>query len=571
MKEVQSDLASFMRLPWRNFGSQRTRDLAAVRFARDCFLLSFTWKVPGTLHSGLGAKVAATRSRDPGWLILSSSAFSARTISARTHLVHRDLFLLTVCVGLVLSTDVGKDTPDDLEPTSPTLDDGVVMGNLTDTSTTTTPASTESTTRVSDQPFSSTTPHPPLPLARANTTPSGSASTKSISTGPVTTGTTSKPSAKRQISLNEFQQLVAKVNDEIGMLRNQSANLSQTYDELVRRYNERTSQIPIVLYDVTDCSNGSKIANEDQTATSRNEDESIVQMDVERTSNSTESEEINKKIETSTAITTESTASTRTSTISEQHLSSPSETIVERRPQVVQAPEIVPQNPSNGQTQIYGNKYYNYVHYFMYPPSEEQLKEVLRPVIPNNRQKEGDFSEKVDAIRRRHGGYSFEQDYNESLEEENTGNGPLPVNARWRLPPNFGSPSNDRERPGMMRNSLRVDPLDYRPPYDSQPPAYPYDSSYRWRNNGSPIIPSEGTRVRPFVETNQRTEVRPPPRNPFRGDLPLGRPSRPDSKEKFGAPKDLPKLPKPPTAPIPASPERASFDKLDAFSSDGGR
>ncbi|EDO63895.1 AGAP006500-PA, partial [Anopheles gambiae str. PEST] len=106
--------------------------------------------------------------------------------------------------------------------TSPTT----VTEPFTSTPSTTITTTTTSTTIPSSTTTSSTSAVPIL--ARANPISSSSTVRSILSTASGTSGTTAKPSAKRQISL-----------------------------KLVRRYNERTSQIPIVLYDVTECSNSS--------------------------------------------------------------------------------------------------------------------------------------------------------------------------------------------------------------------------------------------------------------------------------------------------------------------------
>ncbi|ETN60545.1 hypothetical protein AND_007830 [Anopheles darlingi] len=136
--------------------------------------------------------------------------------------------------------------------------------------------------------------------------------------GPVpssSTSTTAKPSTKRQISLDEFQRLVAKVNDEIQLLRNQSINLSRTYDDLVQRYNERISQLSIQMDDGTERTPGAP------------------------------------QIVTTTGVPSVSLANN-------------------------QFPPLMTDNDRqqpNYLTNICGNNYYNYIHYYMYPLTEEQM------------------------------------------------------------------------------------------------------------------------------------------------------------------------------------------------------
>uniref|UniRef100_A0AAG5D6W2 Uncharacterized protein n=1 Tax=Anopheles atroparvus TaxID=41427 RepID=A0AAG5D6W2_ANOAO len=459
------------------------------------------------------------------------------------HLVYRDSLLLLVCFGFVLSSEIAKHVQGrPIASTPPRLDDGGAEGVNTETSSSTAPStslfssttitsttSTSTTTTAGTSESSPSVGTPPVfALARANTTPSSSASIKSIA---ATTRTTPQPSAKRQISLNEFQQLVAKVNDEIGMLRNQSANLSQTYDELVQRYNERTSQIPIVLYDVTNCSNDSTL-EEKQHTTAPSEREGSMQLAVEGTTNARGLEGSTGADRTTVipSTTTESTAAALSSTETVSPENDPS---LGDAAQSAATPETVPQNPSNAQTQIYGNKYYNYVHYFMYPPSEDLLKEVLSPPNTNFRRKQGHFSPNVARIRHRHAGHGLEQGEDDSLEEESTGNGNAAKDNRWRFPPNYRSrPWNERERPQPVPNYAMAGPLDSPAPLaHSAPPAspasFPYEIPYRRRINANPRPSFNEDLVRPNPVNYLRTEERTTQRNPYLDELPLGGLSKP--------------------------------------------
>uniref|UniRef100_A0A182LS62 Uncharacterized protein n=1 Tax=Anopheles culicifacies TaxID=139723 RepID=A0A182LS62_9DIPT len=229
----------------------------------------------------------------------------------------------------------------------------------TPTTTTTTFSSSSTLSSSSEATTSSSLPTTPI-LARANPLSTNSILRSIIST--TTTGTTTKPSAKRQISLTEFQQLVAKVNDEISMLRKQSANLSQTYEELVRRYNERTLQTPVVQIE---CSN------------------STTKQDTSLTESTTvPSTEIRTTITTSTSKAPSSTKAVEYTTEKLTHSAAYS-----KRTPPHDAELSEPQDSGSYHTQIYGNKYYNYIHYFMYPPSETQLANFGNPAQTNYRRK----------------------------------------------------------------------------------------------------------------------------------------------------------------------------------------
>ncbi|XP_053663641.1 uncharacterized protein LOC128712793 [Anopheles marshallii] len=273
--------------------------------------------------------------------------------------------------------------------------------NLTTTSPTTPSTTFSSTTTSSSFPSSKATTNASAPtvpiLARANVISSTSTIRSIIST--TTAGATTKPSAKRQISLNEFQQLVAKVNDEISMLRNQSANLSQTYEELIRRYNERTAQIPIVLYDVTECSNSTTLQEASTTQAIYTEStvgSSTILSDVTNASVTT----ARATTATDTTVTTSTTIAPTSAKTAPEHstqkITQP-ETSSDRTTNL----ETAPQNSGSSLTQIYGNKYYNYVHYFMYPPGETQLEEINNPPHVNNRRKGGNDSRNVAPVKQR--------------------------------------------------------------------------------------------------------------------------------------------------------------------------
>uniref|UniRef100_A0A182TAS7 Uncharacterized protein n=1 Tax=Anopheles maculatus TaxID=74869 RepID=A0A182TAS7_9DIPT len=374
--------------------------------------------------------------------------------------------------------------------------------NLTTTSTTTTAAPTTSTTSTtpsttfsstspttSSKATTSSSPSTPSILARANPITSSSTIRSIIST--TTSATTTKPSAKRQISLNEFQQLVAKVNDEISMLRNQSANLSQTYEELVRRYNDRTSQVPIVLYDVSDCSNSTTV--QEETSTEALKQTSIVS---EVTKPTTSSERTTSK--TTTVIT--STTQPPSSSSRVEH-STQKESLSDESAPVVAAP----QNTGSSNTQIYGNKYYNYIHYFMYPPSEEQLEEIGSAPQVNHRRKSGNDSRKATPTKRRK-----EVPYQTNKRwEERTDSREEPLEPEYSV--------NLRRWPqepiGEISNSRRPVSSDYRPFLGSPVPAIGGQYRFGGAAQRKPIEPqSSSLPALPKLAPLPYVEERIPPR-----------------------------------------------------------
>uniref|UniRef100_A0A182S3E5 Uncharacterized protein n=1 Tax=Anopheles funestus TaxID=62324 RepID=A0A182S3E5_ANOFN len=351
------------------------------------------------------------------------------------------------------------------------------------TTPTTTFSSTphSSSSEVTTSTSTSTTPI----LARANLISSSSTNRSVVSTT-TTTETTTKPSAKRQISLNEFQKLVAKVNDEISMLRNQSANLSQTYEELVRRYNERTSQIPIVLYDVTECSNGTTALKD--SSMQANTAESISVSSAKSLTEVTDSTVTSKRTTTPAEITnTTSTTNAPSST-----------TVVEYSAEKFNQPEAladhdsstdaVPQHSGSSNTQIYGNKYYNYIHYFMYPPSEEQLEDMNNPSHVNHRRKGGNDMRKVgptkqrkeDSYRKRNPWEGQIDSWEDSEERELAEERPA---FRRRTP----------ERTGENRSNLRGGPIAPHLPFGVSIPAnggpYHLGGSLQGKSTEIPRIP----------------------------------------------------------------------------------
>ncbi|XP_052898667.1 uncharacterized protein LOC128305319 [Anopheles moucheti] len=437
--------------------------------------------------------------------------------------------VLWIMVGSVICTIAAEEdvatttTPlegQNLTTTSPTTP-------TTTFASTTLPASpsTEATTNAS----ASTAPV----LARANLISSTSTIRSIIST--TTTGTTTKPSAKRQISLNEFQQLVAKVNDEISMLRNQSANLSQTYDELIRRYNERTSQIPIVLYDVTECSNSTTLQEDGTTQATSTESTSVSSTILSDVTNTTVTSE---RATTSTdTTTTTSTTYAPTSTKAVPEYSTQTLTHSEAPSDRASNLETVPQNTGSSHTQIYGNKYYNYVHYFMYPPSEAQLEEINSPPHINNRRKGGHDSRNVAPVKQRKQvpyqkrnkwqAGSWDESEEPELDVEQS-------SATFRRRPQVPT--------GENRNNLRLSTIDSKQAFASLPPAiggpYRLGGPFQRKPIISPyFVPPPKIPQYPFVE--ERTPARVLPQEEIF-------PSAPENQNQ-------------------AAPEPASLANIDAF------
>ncbi|XP_035910573.1 flocculation protein FLO11-like [Anopheles stephensi] len=408
----------------------------------------------------------------------------------------------------------------------------------TTSTTSTTPSTTFSSSTTarttSSQAISSSSPSTPPILARANPISSTSTSRSIIST--TSSATTTKPSAKRQISLNEFQQLVAKVNDEISMLRNQSANLSQTYEELVRRYNDRTSQVPIVLYDVSDCSNSTNVQHD--TSTEAIKQKSTVP---EVTNPTVSSEEVTTTTAKSTTVTTSTTtapSSTRRvedSIQKQTHSKSSSDGALPAEP--------VPQSSGSSHTQIYGNKYYNYIHYFMYPPSEEQLEEMGSPPTQlNHRRKSGNDSRKaVPQNRWKEVPYRTKNRWEERIDSREESMEPefSPALRRW-----------PQEPTGEIGSNQRSASSDYRPFYGSPIPAI--GGQYRFG----------GAAQRKPVELPPSPVPAPPKLAPY----PLAEeriPSRVVPQEKIFS--FIPEKPKPtPPAPVPKVPAYQA-DRVPSF------
>uniref|UniRef100_A0A182I485 Uncharacterized protein n=1 Tax=Anopheles arabiensis TaxID=7173 RepID=A0A182I485_ANOAR len=354
--------------------------------------------------------------------------------------------------------------------TSPTT----VTEPFTSTPSTTITTTTTSTTVPSSTTTSSTSAVPIL--ARANPISSSSTVRSIPSTASGTSGTTAKPSAKRQISLSEFQQLVAKVNDEISMLRNQSANLSQTYEELVRRYNERTSQIPIVLYDVTECSNSSTGPAERLSDTTEKSTKlstlvtGTVSNGTETTARATTTTERTTTTTTLETTTTTSTTAVPPSSTRRVDYSPPKLVPSELYRDQASLPDAVPPNTGSSHTQIYGNKYYNYIHYFMYPPNESQLEEIQNPFPIGHRRKVGNDSRRAPPPSRRRPYEKTKHRWEESIEsKEEEEESEFDASAALRR-----KPSKTRTPTGELRSNVRLGSTDRRAPLRS--PAGPVET-----------------------------------------------------------------------------------------------
>ncbi|XP_041769660.1 nuclear pore complex protein DDB_G0274915-like [Anopheles merus] len=357
--------------------------------------------------------------------------------------------------------------------TSPTT----VTEPFTSTPSTTTTTTTATSTTIPNSTTTSSTSAVPI-LARANPISSSSTVRSILSTASGTSGTTAKPSAKRQISLSEFQQLVAKVNDEISMLRNQSANLSQTYEELVRRYNERTSQIPIVLYDVTECSNSSTGPAERLSDTT----EKSTQLSTIVTATVSNGTETTAEATTTTERTTTTTTLETTTTTSTTAMPPPSTRWVDYSPPKLvpselyrdqaSLPDAVPPNTGSSHTQIYGNKYYNYIHYFMYPPNEAQLEELHNPFSIGHRRKDGNDPRRAPPRRRppyEKTKHRWEESIDSQEEEEESEFDVQQSSAALRR-----NPSRRRKPTGELRSNVRLGTTDRRAPLRS--PAGPVET-----------------------------------------------------------------------------------------------
>uniref|UniRef100_A0A1S4GSC3 Uncharacterized protein n=1 Tax=Anopheles gambiae TaxID=7165 RepID=A0A1S4GSC3_ANOGA len=431
--------------------------------------------------------------------ILSSSVSSYRALElyceekAPSKVMQLSLWVAFGCLigAIAIEEDVGTTrlleekatTTTTTTTTSPTT----VTEPFTSTPSTTITTTTTSTTIPSSTTTSSTSAVPIL--ARANPISSSSTVRSILSTASGTSGTTAKPSAKRQISLSEFQQLVAKVNDEISMLRNQSANLSQTYEELVRRYNERTSQIPIVLYDVTECSNSSTGPAERLSDTTEKSTElsTIVTATVSNGTETTTRATTTTTERTTTTTTLETTTTTSTTAVP------PSSTrkVDYSPPKLVQSelyrdqaslPDAVPPNTGSSHTQIYGNKYYNYIHYFMYPPNESQLEEIHNPFPIGHRRKDGNDARRAPPPRRRRPYEKTKHRWEESIEsqeeEEESEFDAQQSSAALRR-----KPSKTRTPTGELRSNVKLGSTDRRAPLRS--PAGPVETySFDSKPNG---------------------------------------------------------------------------------------
>uniref|UniRef100_A0A182PXB6 Mucin-5AC n=1 Tax=Anopheles epiroticus TaxID=199890 RepID=A0A182PXB6_9DIPT len=498
--------------------------------------------------------------------------------------------LLWIALGSLIGAIAAEE---DVGTTTPVLEAQTTTSPATVTEPFTTTSSSTSTTTTTPSSSTSTI------LSRANPISSSIASRSVLSTTASTTiGTTTKPSTKRQISLSEFQQLVAKVNDEISMLRNQSANLSQTYEELIRRYNERTSQIPIVLYDVTECSNSTAGREEASTdVTKKSTTPSTVTPTTVTDSTENASTTSRRPITTTTTeSTTTSTSTTIVPTTTRQaEYTPPKLQQSEFLPDLAGSPlEAVPQNAGSSHTQIYGNKYYNYIHYFMYPPSESQLEE-LESVAPlSQRRKIGNDSRRVGPLRRRQEGpfQATKNKFREDLEDpeyddqqqstafrrrpviEPRPTGELRTNLRLDYPDLVAEYGNQqpstafRRRPieepkptGELRTNLRLDSTDLVPrvppgnPIDADVP-YPYRAGLAPPRKPPVGPPTYG--VPPKAPQYPFVQERIPPRSAPQEELFAAVPEaqRPNAKPALGS------VPKAPATPPPSSPYS---DKLTAF------
>uniref|UniRef100_A0A182V7I1 Uncharacterized protein n=1 Tax=Anopheles merus TaxID=30066 RepID=A0A182V7I1_ANOME len=403
--------------------------------------------------------------------------------------------------------------------TSPTT----VTEPFTSTPSTTTTTTTATSTTIPNSTTTSSTSAVPI-LARANPISSSSTVRSILSTASGTSGTTAKPSAKRQISLSEFQQLVAKVNDEISMLRNQSANLSQTYEELVRRYNERTSQIPIVLYDVTECSNSSTGPAERLSDTT----EKSTQLSTIVTATVSNGTETTAEATTTTERTTTTTTLETTTTTSTTAMPPPSTRWVDYSPPKLvpselyrdqaSLPDAVPPNTGSSHTQIYGNKYYNYIHYFMYPPNEAQLEELHNPFSIGHRRKDGNDPRRAPPPRRRPPYEKTKHRWEESIdsqeEEEESEFDVQQSSAALRR-----NPSRRRKPTGELRSNEQFSALKLQTvPPESAPIAPPKKDALtaflerrKLNRNGSNTVAVPAKLATPSTTTSARAEAVTPP------------------------------------------------------------
>uniref|UniRef100_A0A182FGI4 Uncharacterized protein n=1 Tax=Anopheles albimanus TaxID=7167 RepID=A0A182FGI4_ANOAL len=222
-----------------------------------------------------------------------------------------------------------------------------------------------------------------------------------------TTSTTAKPSPKRQISLAEFQKLVAKVNDEIQLLRNQSITLSRTYDDLVQRYNERTSQLPI---------------QEDDATTGTTPDQILTTTVVPRVS------------------------------FADNPYPQP---IVNDH----QQPSYL--------TNICGNNYYNYIHYHMHPYTEDQMNPVASQQVQN---REGSIVHQLTPGRHpTEPARELDQQYGSAASSDSWQAASFrPQNAvslgEKDVPPSVATPSPARSTPQLLeeflaRHKITLDPV----------------------------------------------------------------------------------------------------------------